>query len=117
MIVKANTYPIGERVNMRGGEGIAQVAPIIQGELPANCRLFSKLCLPPGASIGYHVHEKECEIFYFLSGAGRVQDGETLVDVGPGDAIVTPNGCGHAVFNTGDEPLVFVANIVLDPAV
>jgi mannose-6-phosphate isomerase-like protein (cupin superfamily) len=114
MIVKAKAYAAEERPNMRGGEGTVLVTPLVKEDLPANCRLFSTIELPVGASIGYHVHENETEIFYFLSGEGRVQDDEALVDVTPGDCIVTSNGHGHAVFNTGDVPLLFVANIVLD---
>lgn len=114
MVVPANRYPDELRANMRGGEGTVRLTALGVEELPAKCRLFSRIELPAGASIGYHIHENETEMFYFLSGKGRVQDGESLIDVQPGDTMFTPGGHGHAVFNTGDEPFVFAACIVLD---
>ena len=114
MVIPANHYPGEIRTNMRGGEGDIQVTPLSVAELPAGCRLFSRIEIPRGGSIGYHVHENETELFYFISGAGRVQDDEALVDIQAGCTMVTAGGHGHAVFNVGEEPLVLLACIVLD---
>lgn len=114
MIVRANAYPADPRPNMRGGDGTVTLTPLGKDELPAKCRLFSTIELPVGASIGYHVHEGETEMFCFLRGKGAVRDDDETVEVGPGDAMFTPGGHGHSVANIGDEPLVIVACIVLD---
>lgn len=101
------------RVNMRGGAGDVQLTALVS-ELPEKMRLFSQITLKPGCGIGYHTHENETELFYFISGSGRVQDDDQFIDVKAGDAMSTPNGHGHAVENTGDCNLVFVAAIVKD---
>ncbi len=101
------------REKMRGGTGSARLTALSQ-ELPGKMRLFSQITLAPGSSIGYHVHEGETELFYFVKGAGRVMDDGEPVDVKAGDCMSTPSGHGHSVENTGGEDLVFVAAIVLD---
>lgn len=105
-----------ERFHMRDGEGTVHMQPIVAGQenLPEKCRLFNVITLPKGASIGYHVHEKETEMFYFLSGSGKVLDDEKKLPVQAGDALVTSNGHGHSVINDGEDDLVMVAVIVLD---
>ena len=70
--------------------------------------------LIPGASIGYHVHENETELFYFLEGNGRFQDDDRIFDISAGDSTATFSGHGHAVENTGDTNLVLLACIVKD---
>ena len=98
---------------MRGGkEYVKQVT--LSKELPENARLFSTLRLIPGASIGYHVHENETELFYFVEGYGRVQDDDQFYDVRAGDSMATFSGHGHSVENTGSSDLVLVAVIIKD---
>ena len=98
---------------MRGGKKHVELTEL-SAQLPEKMRMFNVLTLIPGASIGYHVHENETELFYFMEGNGRVQDDDTFVDVGPGDSMATFNGHGHSVENTGDTNLVIVAAIVKD---
>lgn len=111
MITRKEEQTLEIREHMRGGEKQAEILNLSK-ELPTKARLFAKLKLVPGASIGYHVHENETEIFYFLTGTGRVRDGENWYDVTVGDVLSTGNGNGHAVENTGDTDLEFVAVIV-----
>ena len=113
MIVRASEQELSLRPNMRGGEGCVQLRAL-NPELPVHMRLFSRIELAPGCSIGYHVHENETELFYFIEGRGRACDDGTWFDVAPGDAMSTGNGHGHAVENNGSEPLVLVAAIVKD---
>lgn len=105
-----------ERFHMREGTGTVLMQPIVAGKenLPEKCRLFNVITLPKGASIGYHVHENETELFYFIKGCGKVLDDEKELPVKCGDALVTSSGHGHSVINTGDEDLAMVAVIVLD---
>ena len=113
MIVHSSEQALEKRPNMRGGNGTVELRALIP-ELPAATRLFSRIELAPGCSIGYHVHENETELFYFVSGSGRVSDDGTWIDVCAGDAMSTPSGHGHSVENTGSEPLVLLAAIVKD---
>ena len=113
MVTFKKDMTVSVREQMRGGPGEA-VLTALSPELPAHMRLFSTITLKPGCGIGYHVHEKETELFCFVSGKGRVQDDDKVIDVAAGDSMSTPSGHGHSVTNTGDEDLVFVAAIVKD---
>ena len=102
------------RENMRGGDGTAILTSLIAGpeELNGKGRLFSRITLNPGCSIGYHVHEQDAELFYFLSGIGVYSDNGTDMEVRAGDVAICETGHGHSVVNTGKDPLEFVAVIV-----
>ena len=101
------------RENMRGGEKYVQFTDL-SSALPDSMRVYSILTLIPGASIGYHVHENETEMFYFLEGHGRVRDDDQEYDIAAGDSMATMSGHGHGVTNTGDTDLVLLACIVKD---
>ena len=113
MLYKKDTHTTEYREHMRGGDGTVELTTLAR-EIPKNLRLYTMIRLVPGASIGYHVHENETEIFHFLSGSGAVDDNGEKVRVSAGDTLSTPSGCGHAVKNDGDEGLVFLAVIVRD---
>ncbi|MGI6239456.1 MAG: cupin domain-containing protein [Christensenellales bacterium] len=113
MVIFAPEMATDLREGMRGGAGAARLTAL-SAQLPAHMRLFSTITLAPGSGIGYHVHEGETELFYFISGKGRVQDDADWVAVSAGDCMSTPSGHGHAVENTGEEDLILLAAIVLD---
>lgn len=99
---------------MRGGEGTIQIKHIFkQDELGGKCRLIAEITIPVGGSIGFHQHDHEEEIFYFISGEGEVDDNGIRKKIKAGDAMLTPDGEGHAVVNTGKTPLVMMAVILL----
>ncbi len=102
------------REKMRGGEGTARVTPFIKGpaELNNKGRLFSRITLDPGSSIGYHVHEADSELFYFLAGKGEYSDNGTVYEVEAGDVAICETGHGHGVVNTGEDVLEMIAVIV-----
>ena len=115
MHIKSNEMTTQVREHMRGGEGAAVLKIVAEGaNLPKNCRFSALISLEPGSSIGYHVHEKETEIFYFITGAGIVDDNGVKGEVAPGDCVITPSGTGHSVQCTGQETLSFLAVIILD---
>lgn len=115
MVTRKSEQAISHREHMRGGEGTAELTALL-ASLPENARLFSTIRLAPGASIGYHVHERETELFYFAQGSGTVDDNGQQVKVVAGDAMATFNGQGHSVLNDGQQDLVLVAAIIKDPA-
>jgi mannose-6-phosphate isomerase-like protein (cupin superfamily) len=115
MLVKSDQMTVEKREKMRGGVGHANLAQVATGEkLPKNVRLSAVVTLEPGCSIGWHVHEKETEIFYFAAGSGLANDNGKEVLVRAGDVLITPDGSGHAVENNGSTQLVFFAVIVLN---
>ena len=113
MITYQNLQSHSVREFMRGGKKQVEMTKL-SAQLPGKVRLFNVMTLIPGASIGYHVHENETELFYFLEGNGRVQDDDTFHDISAGDSMATFSGHGHSVENTGDTNLIILAVIVLD---
>lgn len=64
--------------------------------------------LPPGGKITAHFHRRTEEVYYLLAGEARMQLGDEVRSVGPGDAIAIPPGMVHQITNTGRETLVFL---------
>ncbi len=80
------------RTNMRGGNGSVELLQLLTPEeMRGKCRLFSKVTLQPGCSIGSHVHDREEEIYYILSGTGTVDDNGTTREIKAGYLLLT--GC------------------------
>lgn len=114
MFRKADELAVEFRKKMRGGQGTVKIKHIFKSdELTGKARLLAEITLPAGSSIGFHQHDQEEEVFYFLSGHGRVNDQGVIKEVGPGDAVLTGDGNGHAIENCSAEPLVFLAVILL----
>jgi mannose-6-phosphate isomerase-like protein (cupin superfamily) len=64
--------------------------------------------LPPGAATTPHYHPKTEEIYYILSGEGRMTIGGETSRVRVGDAIAIPPGQTHNIENTGATTLQFL---------
>lgn len=97
-----------------GGKGAVEISPLFEkGEYKGKARLIAQITLNPGCSIGEHAHEGEDEIYFFISGKGIVNDNGVIHEVTAGDSVLTGNGAYHSVENTGDEPLVLMAVIIL----
>lgn len=65
--------------------------------------------LPAGSSVGLHIHEKNCEIVYILSGNGRALCDGVEELLGPGDCQYCAKGHSHTLLNDGPEDLIFFA--------
>jgi len=114
MIRKNHEMENEVRERMRGGAGAVEILHIFRStELKGRTRLFARLRLRAGSSIGFHRHEGEEEIFYILSGEGEVSEGGAASTVGPGDAVLTGGGAGHAIANAGPDPLELLAVILV----
>jgi mannose-6-phosphate isomerase-like protein (cupin superfamily) len=113
MIRRHGEYPREIRPQMRGGTGECTIEKLwLPGdELKAGFRLFARLTVPPGASIGFHRHDGEEEVFVILQGQAKADDNGVEVVLGPGDTILTGGGAGHAIACLGDAPLVILAVI------
>ncbi len=114
MIRKAKECNVEYREHMRGGEGTVELTSLIAGsaELCEKGRLFSRITLKPGTGIGFHVHEADSELFYFLDGPLEYDDNGTKVTVNAGDVAICPAGTGHAVRNLTDQTKELIALIV-----
>ena len=101
------------REHMRDGEGTVQITNFVNAaELNDKGRLFAKLTLNPGCSIGYHMHDGDSEIFYILKGTAEYNDNGNIRTVTAGDVTVCPAGTSHGIANRTDEVVELIAVIV-----
>ena len=96
------------------GTGEITVRDILDGgeAMYGKGRVFCHTTVYPGSGIGYHVHEKESETYYILSGHGTFNDNGTLKEAGPGDVLFTGDGEGHALEASQGEPIEMIALIL-----
>ena len=118
MIRKNGEYRTELRPEMRGGTGTVKIEHLLDeaGELRGLNRLFARLTLEPGTSIGFHEHVGEAEVFVVVSGTGEIDDNGVKGSGAAGDTILTGFGAGHGVTCTGNEPLVMLAVITQEAA-
>ena len=113
MIVKKNDTSHSRGEKPRGGEGFINAFSYLKDEeLTNSMKGFNVMSLEVGASIGYHQHVSDEEIYFIISGKGLVKDNDTEMEVSTGDLIYTKDGEFHGMKNIGDEELNFVAFIV-----
>ena len=92
--------------HMRGGEKSFAVKSFSDGL----CKIMRGRLIP-GASIGLHTHESNCEVIYVLQGEGKVLcDGE-YEELSAGACHYCPKGHAHSLINDGDAELLFFAVI------
>ncbi len=77
------------------------------GKVPGLKLSFRKRVLHPGSSIGYHLQETD-EVYYVLSGRGRMTINGREVPVNPGDAVLTRKGSSHGLVQTGGDDLTII---------
>ncbi len=114
MIRKAEECKMEYREHMRDGDGTVEITNFIQenSELNDKGRLFAKLTLKSGCSIGYHVHEKDAELFYMMKGTAEYNDNGEIRTVHAGDVMICPTGTGHGIANRSEETVEVIAVIV-----
>ncbi len=101
------------RENMRGGSGEVIFEHIVSKEdLEGHGRLYARIRLKPGCSIGFHEHIGETEPYFILEGHGTFVDNDGSRNaVGPGDVCCIEPVQGHAIENDSGEDLLFMALI------
>ena len=74
--------------------------------------------VPPGrTAVPFHMHQREDEVFFVLSGCGTLRYGEKLYPLKEGDCVSCPAGTGtaHQIANTSGEDLIYLAIGPHDP--
>ncbi|MBR3692082.1 MAG: cupin domain-containing protein [Clostridia bacterium] len=115
MIRRAEEQRVVANENMRGGKGCVHISHLYEkdnDEFYGKGRLFAKITLQPGESIGYHVHEGESEGFYVACGRVAFNDNGTVSEAAAGDLLFTGAGEGHSVENIGDDVVELIALIL-----
>ena len=115
MVNRESSYQAQVNEKMRGGDGVTKIEHLLTAdELNNKGRLFAKITLEPGSSIGHHVHEGEMEAFFIISGKAEYNDNGEILTLYPGDTTHTPNGAGHGIKSIGSMPLEFIALILFE---
>jgi mannose-6-phosphate isomerase-like protein (cupin superfamily) len=62
---------------------------------------------PTGKTTG-HAHDDMEEVYYILTGKGKMVIGDDEFPIQSGDAFYVPFGKYHVTYNTGNQPLAMV---------
>lgn len=106
MTIDFNSMPVSVIPNFKGGEKEMRAQMFFDG---TNRILHGVLA--PGASIGQHVHEGNCEILFVIKGEGTIYDDGVASPITAGQCTYCPMGHGHSLVNTGTEDLEFYAAV------
>ena len=113
MLRRENEMKKELRENMRGGAGAVELVEILLPEEMMNKgRMFDKITLKPGCSIGEHRHEGEAEVFYVISGTAAAHYNGKEITLEKGDMFYTGDGNSHDIANAGDSDLILIALIL-----
>lgn len=98
------------------GKGEILVRSLLNGEeeMYTTGRVFGHTTVYPGSAIGFHIHEKESETYYILSGTASYNDNGTIKTVTAGDVTFAGAGEGHGIEVIGNEPVELIALILYD---
>src|SRR4051794_37981746 len=109
--------------NMDRGTGTVQYRRALQPQnFSSPWAYVDDLVLPPGSSVGKHMHREVAEVFYVVSGEGSfsvVGEGgaDETVSIHSGDAVPLRLSEVHSFKNTGSAPLeLMVVGVSRDPA-
>lgn len=96
--------------HLAGGKGDAIVYHIqTKDELGKAGRLYARVVLAPGCSVGWHQHKGETEPYYILEGEGTFIDNDgSRTLVGPGDICTIEDGQFHSIENNSSHDLSFI---------
>jgi len=106
MIVRNFMQVAGEKKPSHDGTGLVDhVYLFTENDLSTNLQ-FVLLChLEPGASIGYHQHGENEEVYAILEGSGLLRVNDEIRVVRAGDVVLNKPGWSHGLENNAAVPL------------
>ena len=70
--------------------------------------ILSSTFLEANKSTSGHKHEGQEEVYFFVTGEGRMLLDDDEFEVKAGDVVLIPDGAFHRVYNDSGEPFYFV---------
>lgn len=114
-----NVDDVEEITRTSGDHWGASFKPLTPAMRPQGGRLgVNQMRLEPGrAGVPFHLHHREDEVFFVLSGRGVLRYGDEINELRPGDCVSCPAGTGvaHQLANPFDEDFVYLAIGPFDP--
>ena len=110
MLIRKEDMPL-KKAQMRGGNGEIIQQIVVPAEQMIHARMFNRLVIKSGCSIGFHEHKEEVEYYYILQGEGVVTEKECKFTAKPGDVVITGWGASHSIANEGKDDLILLAVI------
>lgn len=98
-----NDPEVLETTYLAHGGAIAQM--VLDRRILSEIGFLAIARLAPGHKIEAHADPME-EIYFVLSGTGRIQVDDQMRPMGPGDATWIPTGSVHALENDGQQDCV-----------
>ncbi len=115
MLRKANEMRVDTKNDWLGGKGDVKLVHILEREEFLNKgRLFALNILKPGSSIGMHTHKGEMEAYYIIKGEGIFDEEGIRKPIKAGDLGYINVGQSHAIENTGETDLEFIALVLFE---
>lgn len=72
-----------------------------------NLTMGHTIIYPTGKTTG-HAHDDREEVYYVLSGTGKMVVGDDEFPIRAGDALYVPFGEFHVTYNTGNQPMAVI---------
>lgn len=94
-------------VGFKGGEGLLHAQNYIDGS-----NRIMKMVLTPGASVGQHLHDNNCEIIFVLQGELTIFCDDVCEKVSAGQAHYCPKGHSHRYENQTSTDASYYAVVV-----
>ncbi len=76
--------------------------PAVQGNARQS---LAEASVPPGGATLLHRHRESEELYFIVSGTGRMTLGDEEFAIAPGDTLLIPPGTPHCLRNDGGETL------------
>jgi mannose-6-phosphate isomerase-like protein (cupin superfamily) len=93
--------------NLRGGQ--VSYLLLTKGQFGSSNLSMTWVEGEPQSRQAVHAHPANEQVYVIVRGRGLMTVGDEEREVGPGTLVFVPPRTGHAIFNTGDEPLVYVS--------
>lgn len=104
MIIDFKTIEVSVMPNFKGGEKDTIAKMFVDDN---NRIMFGRLI--PGASIGFHKHEKSSEVIFITGGKGKVLYDDESLAVEEGTVHYCPENHSHSLINDSDDDLTYFA--------
>lgn len=87
-----------------------------KGDFETALQFLSQTTIPPGATIGYHTHGEDEEMYVILAGRAVMTVNGERREVRAGDALLNRRGWSHGLENPFDEPVTILVFLARMPA-